>query len=167
MLSILIFSVMVTRAFPFQSQVKRFMTKSAIQATSLRASERVVLSPLPRLYVYDHCPFCVRVRLAFGLKNIKHELRFLANDDIETPTALVGKKIAPIFEMPSKGFAMPESLDIISKVDSDPLFGPTGFFRPMSGRSDLKNWQSAFADTNRIMQRYFETFFHIIFIALY
>jgi hypothetical protein len=42
---------------------------------------RVTLSPSPIVYVYDHCPFCVRVRLAFGLKNIKHEVRFLANDD--------------------------------------------------------------------------------------
>lgn len=44
----------------------------------------------PILYVYDHCPFCVRVRLAFGLKNIKHEVRFLANDDVDTPTKLIG-----------------------------------------------------------------------------
>jgi glutaredoxin 2 len=33
-----------------------------------------------------------------GIKNIKHKVVFLANDDIDTPTALVGKKIAPIFE---------------------------------------------------------------------
>jgi hypothetical protein len=24
--------------------------------------------------VYDHCPFCVRVRLAFGIKNVKFRL---------------------------------------------------------------------------------------------
>ena len=50
------------------------------------------VSPVPKpiVYVYDHCPFCVRVRLAFGLKNIKHEVRFLANDDVETPMKLIG-----------------------------------------------------------------------------
>ena len=58
---------------------------------------RVVRPQLPKVYVYDHCPFCVRVRLALGLKNVKHTLHFLANDDIDTPKALVGKKIAPIF----------------------------------------------------------------------
>jgi hypothetical protein len=42
---------------------------------------QITPQPKPILYVYDHCPFCVRVRLAFGLKNIKHEVRFLANDD--------------------------------------------------------------------------------------
>lgn len=59
--------------------------------------EKIVMSELPSLYVYDHCPFCVRVRLALGLKNVKYNLQFLANDDVATPTALVGKKIAPIF----------------------------------------------------------------------
>jgi len=32
-----------------------------------------------------------------GVKNVKHLIHFLANDDIASPTALVGKKIAPIF----------------------------------------------------------------------
>jgi hypothetical protein len=59
--------------------------------------ERVIMDEVPTLYVYDHCPFCVRVRVALGVKNIKHNLYFLANDDIATPTKLVGKKISPIF----------------------------------------------------------------------
>jgi len=51
---------------------------------------------MPTLYNYDHCPFCVRVRIALGFKNIKHNIVFMANDDVATPTAMVGKKIAPI-----------------------------------------------------------------------
>lgn len=58
---------------------------------------RIIRDELPIVYVYDHCPFCVRVRLALGIKNIKHTVHFLANDDVKTPTKLVGKKIAPIF----------------------------------------------------------------------
>ena len=46
------------------------------------------------------------------------------------PTALVGKKIAPIW-VDSDG-PMMESLDIIAKFD------PEGFFKPASGRTDLK-----------------------------
>ena len=53
-------------------------------------------SLIPTLYNYDHCPFCVRVRLALGFKNIKHNIIFMANDDVHMPTALVGKKVAPI-----------------------------------------------------------------------
>lgn len=60
-------------------------------------NKRVIRQELPTLYVYDHCPFCVRVRLALGVKNVKHLIHFLANDDVATPTKLVGKKIAPIF----------------------------------------------------------------------
>lgn len=55
----------------------------------------------PIVYVYDHCPFCVRVRLALGLKNIKHTLVFLANDDVVTPTSMVGKKVSPILKIPA------------------------------------------------------------------
>ena len=125
-----------------------------MKAPGLSASTvpRVTLNPLPVLYVYDHCPFCVRVRLALGLKNVKHEVRFLANDDIPTPTALVGKKVAPIFQVLNE-YVMPESLDIIAKVDSDPRFGTPGLFKPMSGREDIKAWQAKVAETNRILQR--------------
>jgi hypothetical protein len=57
---------------------------------------------IPRLYIYDHCPFCVRARMVLGLKGVKHELFFLANDDVETPTALVGKKVGCSFKARTK-----------------------------------------------------------------
>ena len=72
-------------------------TAVAPKTSAFELPPRVVFDELPIVYVYDHCPFCVRVRIALGLKNIKHNIVFLANDDIPTPTALVGKKIAPIF----------------------------------------------------------------------
>ena len=46
-----------------------------------------------KLYVYDHCPFCVRARMIFGLKNLPVELVVLANDDEATPIGLVGKRL--------------------------------------------------------------------------
>jgi hypothetical protein len=79
----------------------RLASDTAAAAASPAASDvyvkpdRVVLDNT--LYVYDHCPFCVRVRIALGIKNVKHNLHFMANDDVNTPTRLVGKKIAPIF----------------------------------------------------------------------
>jgi len=66
-------------------------------APTFEQPPRVIRDELPTVYIYDHCPFCVRVRVALGIKNIKHNLYFMANDDIPTPTKLVGKKIAPIF----------------------------------------------------------------------
>ena len=90
---------------------------------------------------------------------------------VETPTAMVGKKIAPIWK--DEGGPMMESLDIIAKMDPDgkikwalrcpdacPLapapspFPPHSWWpkgawfalgarRPGSGRSDLKAWQKS------------------------
>lgn len=76
-----------------------------------------------KLYVYDHCPFCVRARMPFGLKNIPVELVFLPNDDEETPIGMIGKKMLPILE-DEDGF-LGESLDIVNKLDA--LNGPSLF----------------------------------------
>lgn len=112
----------------------------------------VVLDPLPTLYVYDHCPFCVRVRLGLGLKNIKYDLRFMANDDVTTPTSKVGKKIAPIYEEEGQApFA--ESLDILFYVDTHPKFGVTKLFAPLSDRTDLKSWMKSVQTPLRKLQR--------------
>ncbi len=70
-----------------------------------------------QLYIYDHCPFCVRARMIFGLKNLPVQLRVLANDDDATPIGLVGQKMVPIL-VKDDGTAMPESLDIVRYVDS-------------------------------------------------
>ena len=130
-----------------------------------------------QVYVYDHCPFCVRVRLALGLKNIKYDCVFMANDDISTPTALVGKKvrrmrrhldpgslhhalpppsppaqIAPILEMPAEDMVMGESLDICAYFDESDRFGPS-ILLPATGRKDLKAWQKGLQTTLRCLTR--------------
>lgn len=69
-----------------------------------------------KLYVYDHCPFCTRARMAFALKNEPVEVVILMEGDAETPTRLVGKKIVPILEK-EDGSHMTESLDIVRYVD--------------------------------------------------
>jgi len=68
-----------------------------------------------KLYVYDHCPFCVKARAILGLKGISFELVILLNDDVETPTRMIGKKMAPILE--HEGRYIPESMDIVAYVD--------------------------------------------------
>ncbi|MEZ3498196.1 glutaredoxin 2 [Pantoea sp. KPR_PJ] len=76
-----------------------------------------------KLYIYDHCPFCVKARMIFGLKNLPVELIVMLNDDEETPKKRVGQKVAPILQK-DDGSAMPESLDIvhfIDKSDGEPL----------------------------------------------
>ena len=108
----------------------------------LRAQEVVMK---PELLVYDHCPFCVRVRVALGTLGVDYKLTFMENDDVETPTALVGKKIAPIW-VDDDG-PMAESLDIIAKVDTENKIAPG------SGRTDLKAWQKSVQTLLRKLQR--------------
>ncbi len=68
-----------------------------------------------KLHVYDHCPYCIRARMRFGLKNNPVELVFVANDDEDTPLCMIGKKMLPILE--DANSFMGESLDIVRKVD--------------------------------------------------
>ncbi len=70
-----------------------------------------------KLYTYDHCPFCTRARMIFGLKNQPLSNQFLLNDDEATPIGLIGKKMLPIL-IKADGSAMGESLDIVHYVDS-------------------------------------------------
>ena len=69
-----------------------------------------------KLYIYDHCPFCVRARMIFGLRNVPVEEIVLLNDDEATPIGLIGTKQVPILQKPD-GNHMGESLDIVRYVD--------------------------------------------------
>lgn len=69
-----------------------------------------------KLYVYDHCPFCIRSRMIFGLKDVACEIITLPNDDEETPTRLVGKKMLPVLITESNK-VIGESLDIVKYID--------------------------------------------------
>ncbi|CAN8064923.1 unnamed protein product [Agarophyton chilense] len=102
---------------------------------------RVVPTSLPNLLVYDHCPFCVRVRHLLGLKKVKYNLMWLASDDERTPTSLVGRKIVPIFQpQGAHGPSQDESMDICAAIDSDARYRPPGLLKRASGRIDLSQW---------------------------
>lgn len=101
--SFLLVAFTAVQGFTTPKLAPSWVKKSALAASIAEATNafeqgpKIVRDQLPILYVYDHCPFCVRVRLALGVKNIKYLVQFLANDDISTPTKLIGKKISPIF----------------------------------------------------------------------
>ncbi|EOW1601604.1 TPA: glutaredoxin 2 [Escherichia coli] len=76
-----------------------------------------------KLYIYDHCPYCLKARMIFGLKNIPVELHVLLNDDAETPTRMVGQKQVPILQKDDSRYML-ESMDIVhyvDKLDGKPL----------------------------------------------
>lgn len=70
-----------------------------------------------KLFIYDHCPFCVKARMIFGLKNLPVRLVTLLSDDEATPISMIGKKMAPILQK-DDGSYLPESMDIVRYVDN-------------------------------------------------
>ncbi|WP_431222162.1 glutaredoxin 2 [Serratia sp. L9] len=70
-----------------------------------------------KLFIYDHCPYCVKARMIFGLKDLPVRLVTLLSDDETTPISMIGKKMAPILQK-DDGSYMPESMDIVHYVDN-------------------------------------------------
>lgn len=70
-----------------------------------------------KLYIYQHCPFCLRVLLLRGLKKLDLPVQVVLENDVETPTRLIGRKKVPILQK-ADGSAMPESMDIVRYLDA-------------------------------------------------
>ena len=68
-----------------------------------------------KLYIYDHCPFCVRARMIFGLRGVEVENIILANDDEDTPIGMSGAQQVPILEK-DDGTGLGERLDIVPYI---------------------------------------------------
>lgn len=102
-----------------------------------------------KLYIYEHCPYCVRAMMPFGLKGIPVEIEHLLNDDEETPIGMTGVKALPILE--DHDGPMGESLDIVERVDKahgEPLFSTPP-------RSEILDWIKKWGPTmgNLVMPR--------------
>lgn len=95
-----------------------------------------------KLHIYEHCPFCVRARMIFGIKKIPFELRVMSEADAETPTSMVGKKIAPILEK-DDGTFMAESMDIVHYVDEQ----DGGRFLEGTGNAEIDRWCESVTST--------------------
>ncbi|SPJ32366.1 glutaredoxin 2 [Kushneria phyllosphaerae] len=95
------------------------------------------------LYIYDHCPFCVKARMIFGLREVPVTLKTLLNDDAETPTRLVGEKKVPILEF-EDGYPLDESLAIVKCIDSE-----AEGVKVMDGprNPEIERWVKASSDT--------------------
>mmetsp|Transcript_10864 Transcript_10864/g.11943 ORF Transcript_10864/g.11943 Transcript_10864/m.11943 type:complete len:228 (+) Transcript_10864:21-704(+) len=78
------------------------------------------MATIEKLWLYAHCPFCMRVEVALGALGIKVEKEIVQYDDAETPTKMIGKKMLPILEYTINGEKkyMGESMDIVKFLDS-------------------------------------------------
>jgi len=96
-----------------------------------------------KLYVYDHCPFCTRARMIFGLKDIPLDLQFFLENDVDGPTKLVGKKTTPILEK-ADGSHMAESMDVVHYLDEQ---HGEKIVSPLAEGNPFKAWWDAAAMT--------------------
>jgi glutaredoxin 2 len=87
-----------------------------------------------RLYLFEHCSICFRVRMAAALKHLHLQETVVLEDDSETMIGLVGKRVIPIL-VKDDGKPMLESMDMVGYIDDlgDPiLIGPQ--------RSEISAW---------------------------
>lgn len=111
------------------------------------------------LYHYPHCPYCVRVRMTAGYKNINLEMKELPYDDEKTPIKMTGTKALPILEMPTGEF-MNESLNIIDYLQDqypDPTIYPNEVNRVLAVET-FERIKMGFGNTiNKICMPYWVT----------
>jgi glutaredoxin 2 len=92
-----------------------------------------------RLYMFEHCSLCFRVRMTAALKRLQLRETVVLDDDTETMVGLVGKRQVPIL-VKDDGQPMLESMDMVRYVDShgEPvLTGPQ--------RGEIAGWSDRFA----------------------
>lgn len=82
-----------------------------------------------KLYMFEHCSLCFRVRMTAALKGCHLQEVVVLDDDTETMTKLVGKRVIPIL-VKDDGEPMLESMDMVKYIDSQGAPILTGPQRP-------------------------------------
>jgi len=98
-----------------------------------------------RLYLFEHCSICFRVRMAAALKRVHLQETVVLEDDSETMIRLVGKRRVPIL-VKDDGQPMLESMDMVAHIESlgqPVLVGPQ--------RGELAEWASGAADKTALL----------------
>jgi glutaredoxin 2 len=70
-----------------------------------------------RLYMFEHCSLCFRVRMTAALKRLHLQETVVLDDDSDTMTGLVGKRVIPIL-VKDDGQPMLESMDMVAYVEA-------------------------------------------------
>jgi glutaredoxin 2 len=69
-----------------------------------------------RLYMFEHCSLCFRVRMMAALKRLHLQETVVLDDDSDTMIWLVGKRVIPIL-VKDDGRPMLESMDMVDYID--------------------------------------------------
>lgn len=70
-----------------------------------------------KLFMFEHCSLCFRVRMTAALKRLHLQEAVVLDDDSETMIGLVGKRVIPIL-VKDCGQPMLESMDMVSFIDA-------------------------------------------------
>lgn len=70
-----------------------------------------------RLYMFEHCSLCFRVRMMAALKRVHLQETVVLDDDSDTMTSLVGKRQIPIL-VKDDGQPMLESMEMVKYIDA-------------------------------------------------
>src|SRR5690242_10504566 len=92
-----------------------------------------------RLYLFEHCFLCFRVRMIAALKRMHLQEIVVLDDDTETMVSLVGKRQVPIL-VKDDGTPMLESMEMVRYIDNlgaSVLTGPE--------RAEIALWENAAA----------------------
>lgn len=90
-----------------------------------------------KLYMFEHCSLCFRVRMAAALKGLHLQEVPVLDDDTGTMTKLAGKRVVPIL-VQNDGTPMLESMDMVKYIEAqgEPLLrGPE--------REEIAAWAEA------------------------
>jgi glutaredoxin 2 len=91
-----------------------------------------------KLFMFEHCSLCFRVRMAAALKGRHLQEIIVLDDDTDTMAGLVGKRVIPIL-VRDDGKPMLESMDMVRYIDDEAkpvLVGPE--------RKEVAVWAEAF-----------------------
>ena len=69
-----------------------------------------------KLFLFEHCPFCMKAKMVAGIKKQSIEFIYMQNDDVDSRIEKVGANMVPILEK-EDGSYMAESLDIAEFLD--------------------------------------------------
>ena len=90
-----------------------------------------------KLYMFEHCSLCFRVRMTAALKGVHLQERVVLDDDSDTMIDIVGKRQIPIL-VKDDGTAMLESMDMVKHIESIGAPVLTGRERP-----EIAQWADA------------------------
>ena len=90
-----------------------------------------------KLYMFEHCSLCFRVRMMAALKKLPLQESIVRDDDSDTMIDLVGKRVIPIL-VKDNGKPMLESMDMVSYIED---LGPPVLVGPE--RPEIAAWADA------------------------